>query len=868
MVDFKKLRIPIKFKVFGLVSVLVFFALSMILYQTAKIFNSDKEDFVKELSAKLASSASKNIADKIATVQDKLVVFISSKESLARTGARINDQTQVLFARYQEFSSISLSSPSDGDELKVDWVLRNPKAEAIKWLPDFEKDFIKSLNVRAAKQYRRWIWNTTTTDGQKVTVLGFAVDVVDAKNQKKKKKVAEDEELTTKTVWVFGFFPFEFVQQMLTDFSTGISSALLVDADGVVLAASDKEQVGKNLSAHSVVSEVMKNNRPAATGDYKDINGKLIVGSFEIIPKINLGVVVTTPKDKAFEAARTLQRNILFIGFVILMAAMGTAIVLSNFITNPLKRLTEISSKIGAGDFNVPVDVETNDEIGDLAKSFSVMEQGLVERDTAIEQSKQALVQSEKMSAFGQLSAGIAHEVKNPLAGILGHAQLAMSKIQNDDIKKHLEVIEKETRRCKAIVENLMKFARAEKVQLEPTNLAQVVQDTINLVEHQLTLAGCKIFKDFQPCPMVPANANQLQQVLLNLMVNASHAMENCAKKNVIVRVLQTGSKAQIQIEDTGAGIPPDIQKKIFEPFFTTKPAGKGTGLGLSVSIGIVKDHKGEIYLKSEMNEGTTFFIDIPIPEGAKMPDKPLEHTHGGKYLTADEKVLKDAKVHEKQISKGQEQKPTELSAAVTAKDIDKALNDFDARKVAATKPKQDLPKVEVTASTSAATKVPELKLSAKKAKDFLNKKVEETKTIIEKTKKPAEAVMTLPKVELKATPKPAQKEVVEQPTKVEIKKPKLKLPKNILATQTPGAKTEAAKQMKEEKEIDKTQTLKAETKPEKKLEAVKVQAGEIKKTTEIPRVVIPKPSINKASEEKSGDGGFKVQINRPKIKA
>src|SRR5208337_3148220 len=126
-----------------------------------------------------------------------------------------------------------------------------------------------------------------------------------------------------------------------------------------------------------------------------------------------------------------------------------------------------------------------------------------------------------------------------------------------------------------------------------------------------------KIYKDFRPCPMVDANANQLQQVLLNLMVNASHATETMPVKNVTIRTLQVGNKAQIQIEDTGSGIPPEIQKKIFEPFFTTKPAGKGTGLGLSVSIGIIKKHEGTIFIKSAPDGGASFFIHLPVPSQA-----------------------------------------------------------------------------------------------------------------------------------------------------------------------------------------------------------------------------------------------------------
>jgi len=615
-------RISIKWKLFGFVALLISSAIFIIVFRTTNIFRYDKEAFVKELSAKLASSTSKNFLNRVTSLQDKLVIFISSRESLSHTGARTDDQVQVLFSRYQEFLSIGFMSSDENGKLKPEWVMRNPQDLATKWPADYEKTFLVNLNTKDATTNGRALWRAQAPDGSWLSVIGFSVQFSDVKQAKK--------QATSSTAWIVGILPTSAFDDLLNDFSTGLNTGLVVDDQGVAIANSDMSNRGKNLKTHPLVKEALKNDRPAETGDYTDLNGRAIIGSFEYIPQMNLVAIVTTPRDKAFEAADTMSHDIFLIGLLLLVIALGAAIILSNYLTGPIQKLAAIAAKIGGGDFKTPIDVVTNDEIGELAESFKIMESGLMERDEKINMAQIQLVKSEKMSAFGQLSAGIAHEVKNPLAGILGHAQLAIGKITDENVKKHLEVIEKETRRCKQIVENLMKFARAEKAQLVPTDLAQACQDTINLVDHQLTLAGCKIYKDFQPCPMVEANANMLQQVLLNLMVNSSHAMETCATKNVTVRVLQVGKKAQIQVEDTGTGISPEVQKKMFEPFFTTKPAGKGTGLGLSVSVGIVREHKGEIYTKSEMGKGTTFFIDIPIAEGAQMPTKPLENTHGG----------------------------------------------------------------------------------------------------------------------------------------------------------------------------------------------------------------------------------------------
>lgn len=604
-----RFHISIKWKIFALVAFLISCAILVVLNRTSYIFREDKGKFVKELSAKLSGSLAKNLSNRISALQDKLVIFISLRESLSNTGIKLESQLPVLFSQYQEFIAIALVNQG-ASGFEVSFVLRNPQGPAMKWPLDYEKGILSRINFSEKALAGRNFWTSYSPDKSPLSVLGFSVHLSPV-NRKEGASTAS---------WILGILSPSAFDDLLNEYSTGLNTAMIVTHEGLSVGHSDLSKRWKNLSTHPMVAEIMKNSKPAETASFKDLDGRAIVGSYETLSSMNLTAAVTTPEDKAYEAANELLKNILFIGVIILILALSAAVFLSNLMTSPLQKLAAVAAQIGSGNFKVAVEVETNDEIGELAQSFSKMEKGLLERDEALHSAQAALVQSEKMGAFGQLSAGIAHEVKNPLAGILGHAQLAQKKTQSDEVKKHLEVIEKETRRCKTIVESLMKFARAEKAQLQPTDLAAVVQDTINLVDHQLALSGCKIIKDIKPCPMVEGNANQLQQVLLNLMVNASHAMEARSTRNVTVRLLRLGDKAQIQVEDTGSGMSPEVQKKIFEPFFTTKPTGKGTGLGLSVTMGIVKDHKGEIHLKSEINKGTTFYIDLPIPPGAQMP--------------------------------------------------------------------------------------------------------------------------------------------------------------------------------------------------------------------------------------------------------
>jgi signal transduction histidine kinase len=217
------------------------------------------------------------------------------------------------------------------------------------------------------------------------------------------------------------------------------------------------------------------------------------------------------------------------------------------------------------------------------------------------------------MAAVGQLSAGLAHEVKNPLAGILGFAQLSRRSLQNPEtIAKNLDVIERETRRCTEIIGNLMRFSRQEPGERSATDVNVAVARAIGLVDHQLGLQKVQIETSLaEALPFAMCNANQIQQVVMNLMINAQQAMEPDGGK-VRIRTRADSGRIFIEVEDEGPGVPPEIRARLFEPFFTTKRAGHGTGLGLSVSFGIVRDHDGDIFVSDAPGRGARFTIALP----------------------------------------------------------------------------------------------------------------------------------------------------------------------------------------------------------------------------------------------------------------
>lgn len=328
----------------------------------------------------------------------------------------------------------------------------------------------------------------------------------------------------------------------------------------------------------------------------------------------DLTLVTKISASAAYLTARQLLNELVFVGLVLmLLAAMGGVIV-SRRLTRPLERLSNAVRAVAKGNFNVNVAIKSADEIGELSTSFNHMADELHEREISLKNAQNALIQSEKMAAVGTLSAGLAHEVKNPLSAVLGYAQLSKRKLtQPKALKKHLDTIEHETRRCTDIIGNLMQFSRQEKGELTPTSVNDVVTKSIAIVEHQLALQKVNIeSKLAQNIPDIAGNANQLQQVLMNLMINAQQAIGDDGG-TVSLETRVSDQSVEISVIDTGPGVDDDVAAKIFEPFYTTKPAGKGTGLGLSVTYGIIQDHGGDISVTRAEGGGARFVITLPL---------------------------------------------------------------------------------------------------------------------------------------------------------------------------------------------------------------------------------------------------------------
>jgi signal transduction histidine kinase len=266
--------------------------------------------------------------------------------------------------------------------------------------------------------------------------------------------------------------------------------------------------------------------------------------------------------------------------------------------------LVKGAEEIGKGKLDYRIKVRSKDEIGILAGAFNSMVKSL-------EESQRQLIQSEKLASLGQLAAGIAHEINNPLTNISNNAQMLQQEVGGRAAKR-LKVIEENIDKASRIVRNLLDFSRAPEFHPEFIDITLLLEKSLEFMEHDLK--RIEVVKRFSKnLPEVLVDPLQIQQVFVNLITNACQAMPNGGRLTLTTD--STDKTVEVRISDTGEGIPKEHMDKIFDPFFTTRKVGKGTGLGLSISYRIIDRHGGRIKVESEVGKGSTFIIELPVED-------------------------------------------------------------------------------------------------------------------------------------------------------------------------------------------------------------------------------------------------------------
>jgi signal transduction histidine kinase/ActR/RegA family two-component response regulator len=406
------------------------------------------------------------------------------------------------------------------------------------------------------------------------------------------------------------------VQAILQRKPGGHVIAQLVDAGGTVVASTDPARQFQALPYWRPFSP----QEDSTVRKEKRSSGETIVATSALAPSLaSPAWMISMDQDgaEALSPISALKWLLAGFGFVIMAIAVCSLLFILRSFTKPVESLTTAARQIAEGDLDVRFSLDRSDEIGELAKTLDDMK-------TKVKSSYDMLLASEKMALMGQIVSGIAHELNNPLTVVLGNTQLLLMRNHDNADVEALKRVGESAERASKIVRNLLSFARQDSSERRLTDVNAVITKTLELHGYELRVRDISVELDLQrSLPTTMADASQLQQVFLNLIVNAEHAMiDSNGKGRLYIRTRTEGSAIRAEFSDDGPGISDEIKGRIFEPFFTTKAVGKGTGLGLSICQNIIQEHGGRIEVKSALGVGTTFVVLIPVQKHSALEEE------------------------------------------------------------------------------------------------------------------------------------------------------------------------------------------------------------------------------------------------------
>jgi two-component system, NtrC family, sensor kinase len=466
----------------------------------------------------------------------------------------------------------------------------------------------------------------------------------------------------------------DYVARIIHDVAaqSGIDRVRIFSKDGRIIHSTYPFEIGQTVdrkaeacfNCHESEKPLQQVPEKKRTWTFTNAEGRRLLGSMEVIrnepscsnaachwhdPSTSvLGVLDINYSLDQMES-RLRKGALTVAGFSLLflvVASIAVGLFTHRLVHVPLRDLETGAKRLASGDLEQPIPVRSADEFGELAASFNAMttalrnsqselrewgrtlEQKVERRTEQLRRAQSETARGEKLASVGLLAAGIAHELNNPLTGILTFAHLVRQNMPDDSPDAaDLDLVIRETKRCAAIIKRLLDFAREKEPEKKFADLNQIVEDTARILERPARLRDIEVAMELdRNLPHIWVDPDQIKQVIMNMLVNAQHAVDE--KGSITVRTRRCPHKSpepeaepvpmiELAIIDTGCGIPEKNLQRIFDPFFTSKEVGKGTGLGLSVSHGIVKAHGGLIEVESKVGEGTTFRVYLPLMPAA-----------------------------------------------------------------------------------------------------------------------------------------------------------------------------------------------------------------------------------------------------------
>ncbi len=455
------------------------------------------------------------------------------------------------------------------------------------------------------------------------------------------------------------------VYQMINEVANrpGVERIRMINRNGIIVHSTLPAEVGKTLDQKSVRCDMC--HKPDRTLTHQPLrersrfftmpDGKQVMGLAKGVrneascstaachahtesEKI-LGVVDIIVSLDILKADLVSYRNRIILLTLLLIFLLGASLTFFtlHLVNRPVNELLRHTTRLAQGQLDCEMPQASNDELGELMRAFQLMtnnlrqarddleewgrtlEEKVRERTDELQRVQIQLVHTEKLASLGELVAGIAHEINNPLSGILIFSSMLLQDKRLDPaLTGDLNTISNEAQRCAGIVKGLLEFARDYQPKMTDCDVNQVIIDSLRLVECQAIFQNIVVIKELDPdLQMIMADHNQLKQVFINVLINAGQAMQDLEHGELKILTMnneESGSGIVVRISDSGSGVPKELLGKLFDPFFTTKGTG-GTGLGLSVSYGIIQAHGGTIKVESALGAGTTFIITLPFSQ-------------------------------------------------------------------------------------------------------------------------------------------------------------------------------------------------------------------------------------------------------------
>lgn len=589
----------IRFQIVALMGAILVAALALYLFLATRLLTGDKLAYIYDLESSLGATLSEDVRANVGTLVDKLSYY-AAERAMGGSGA-----AAALLSSDEDLLSAEVWERRGGRFVRVARHVESARLAAADLTEEDLEESARDTPVPFEAVAAGEVVLQNASLPPDAAVLSIAAAATSTRPAAEGRRGAD-------RVVVAAVRP----DRLLRVFArTTAFRAYLVDGAGRVVVHPDARQVVSraNLASRPIVAEAIQGKVARGAREVGGPDGPMIA-AFAHVGMGRLSIILEVPRDEALRAARQLLGRSALFGCAALLLALIAGLYFANRLTAPLRRLEAATRALGRGDFEVELGKAPSGEIGRLAAAFERMRRDIADRDARISEAHTELALTGKLSIIGELAASVAHEVKNPLSAIVGYAQFGRTAPTLDESRQLFALVEEHGWRASKILTTMLGFTRDPKPFLGPIDASALVEDALRLLAPQLRMKGIRLEKTLDPSlPRIAGSASELQQVLVNLLLNAADAMDGCRDKRLTLATGRDGPFGVLSVRDTGRGLSPEAQQRLFTPFFTTKPSGQGTGLGLSTSQRIVKQHGGDIRARSEPGMGTEFVVRIPL---------------------------------------------------------------------------------------------------------------------------------------------------------------------------------------------------------------------------------------------------------------